>query len=755
MSQVSIRSKLVSAPIFSWARRSLPEMSATERDAIEAGDVWWDAELFTGAPDWSKLLAMPPASLSESEQAFLNGPVEALCRMLDEWRIQWERRDLPGEVWTFLKQNKFFGMIIPQRYGGLGFSAYAHSQVVRKIASRSSTAAVTVMVPNSLGPGELLLEFGTEDQKTRWLPRLADGREIPCFCLTSPQAGSDAASMTDTGIVCYGEQHGERVLGLRLNWGKRYITLGPVATVLGLAFKVYDPDRLLGGDDDRGITIALVPTDTPGVEIGRRHMPAFQAFQNGPNRGRDVFAPLEWIIGGKDRIGDGWKMLMSALAAGRGISLPSLAAATAAFTARSTGAYARIREQFGVPIGELEAVQDRLGYLAATAYEIDAARRLTCAVLVQGYKPAVISAIMKAHATERMRKAVAVAMDIHAGKAIMDGPRNYLGNLHRMMPIAITVEGANLLTRSLIIFGQGAIRSHPYLLEEMLALADPDKGLERFDRALWRHVGRFFSNLGRAWLFSWSGGLVGPAPNAGAVTHHYRQLSRYAASFALMADFSLLTLGGRLKRREMISARLGDVLAELYFLSAVLKRFHDEGRRQSDEPLVDYCVAAGICRIENHLVETLANLPNRFIARVARLIIQPFGAKRLGPSDDLARRCASILTRPSEARERLTADVFRGCSGDAVAQLERAFDLTIETERLRRRLREARLDSIEDGLQQGVIEENEAERLRTAESAVFDVIAVDDFEPRELSPLIEEDRLQWPGAQQRRDRAAE
>lgn len=730
-------------------------MSATERDAIEAGDVWWDAELFTGAPDWSKLLAMPPASLSESEQAFLNGAVEELCEMLDEWSVQWERRDLPGEVWAFLKQNKFFGMIIPQRYGGLGFSAYAHSQVVRKIASRSATAAVTVMVPNSLGPGELLLEFGTDDQKTRWLPRLADGREIPCFCLTSPQAGSDAASMTDTGIVCYGEQHGERVLGLRLNWDKRYITLGPVATVLGLALKVYDPDRLLGGDEDLGVTVALVPADTPGVEIGARHIPAFQAFQNGPNRGRDVFAPLDWIIGGKDRIGDGWKMLMSALAAGRGISLPSLAAATAAFAARSTGAYTRIREQFGVPIGELEAVQDRLGYLAATAYEIDAARRLTCAALEQSFKPAVISAIMKAHATERMRKSVDAAMDIHAGKAIMDGPRNYLGNLHRVTPIAITVEGANLLTRSLIIFGQGAIRSHPYLLEEMLALADPDNGLERFDRALWRHVGHFFSNLGRAWLSSWSGGLVGSAPKAGAVTHHYRQLSRYAASFALVADFALLTLGGRLKRREMISARLGDVLSELYFLSAVLKRFHDEGRRQSDEPLVDYCVTAGICRIENLLVETLANLPNRFIARMAKLIILPFGARRLGPSDDLAQRCAAILTRPSEARERLTADVFRGCSGDAVAQLERAFELTIETERLRRRLREARLDSIEEGLRQGVIDENEAERLRAAESAVFDIIAVDDFEPRELSPLMEEHRLQWPGRQQRPDRAAE
>ena len=747
MSLTFIRRKLISAPVYKWARRALPKMSATERDAIGAGDVWWDAELFTGTPDWNKLLNTPPAKLSEAEQAFLDGPVEELCRMLDDWKIQWEWRDLPSDVWAFLKRRGFFGMIIPQAYGGLGFSAYAHSQVIRKITTRSLTAAVTVMVPNSLGPGELLLEFGTDEQKAHWLPRLADGREIPCFCLTSPEAGSDAASMTDAGIVCHGEHNGARVLGMRLNWHKRYITLGPVATVLGLAFKLYDPDHLLGGEEDLGITVALVPTDTRGVEIGRRHLPAFQAFQNGPNWGRDVFAPLDWIIGGRDRIGAGWKMLMSALAAGRGISLPSLAAATTAFSAHSTGAYARIREQFGAPIGDLEAVQDRLGHLAATAYEIDAARRLTCAALDQGYKPVVISAIVKAHATQRMRKAVDDAMDIHAGKAIMDGPKNYLGNFHRATPVAITVEGANLLTRSLIIFGQGAIRCHPYLLEEMLALADVDKGLERFDHALWRHIGHFVANLGRAWLRNWSGGFAGPAPHAGAVTRHYRQLSRYAASFALVSDFALLTLGGRLKRKEMISARLGDILSELYFLSAVLKRFHDEGQHDSDRPLVDYCIEAGFCRLESRLAEVLANLPNRVVAWTAKLIIQPFGPRRLGPSDDLAQRCATILMQPCGARDRLTADIFRGCSDDDVARLGRAFDLTVETAPLRRRLRQANLDSIEDGLRQGIIAEAEAERLRAAQAAVAAVIAVDDFDPQELSPLVEKDNVQWQAQQ--------
>ncbi len=743
MSLGHVRRKLLSEPIYRWARGALPKMSATEREAIEAGDVWWDAELFTGNPDWKKLLDTPPARLSPAEQAFLLGPVEELCGMLDEWKIQFEWRDLPAGVWDFLKRHKFFGMILPPEYGGLGFSAYAHSQVIRKISTRSVTAAVTVMVPNSLGPGELLVQFGTDQQKAHWLPRLADGRDIPCFCLTSPEAGSDAASMIDSGVVCHGDHNGAPALGMRLNWCKRYITLGPVATLLGLAFKAYDPDRLLGGEEDLGITLALVPADAPGVEIGRRHLPASQAFQNGPNCGRDVFAPLDWIIGGRERIGSGWRMTMSALAAGRGISLPALAGAATAFSARSTGAYARVREQFGIPIGGLDGVQDRLGHLAATTYRIDAARRLTCAALDQGYKPAVISAIMKADATERMREAVEEAMDLHGGKAVMDGPRNYLGNFHRATPIAITVEGANLLTRCLIVFGQGAIRCHPYLLEQMRALADPNDGIERFDRALWRHAGHFFVNLGRAFVRNWGGGLIGPAPPAGAMARHYKQLSRYAAAFALIADLALVTLGGQLKRKEMISARLGDVLSELYFLSAALKRFEDEGRNESDEPLVDYCVAAGLRRIETLFAETLANFPNRAVALAAGLIIQPFGQRGIGPSDELARRCAAVLMQPGEARDRLTADVFRGCGNDAVAQLERAFDLTVETAPLRRRLREANIDSIEEGRRRGVIGASEAERLRVTDVAVSNVIAVDDFDPRELTLRAEEDETQW------------
>ncbi len=468
----SFRRDYITRPIFSWARTVLPSMSDTEREALEAGDVWWDAELFTGNPDWGKLIANPPATLTAEEKAFLEGPVDELCAMLDDWKINWEWRDLPPEVWAFIKHNKFFGMIIPKEHGGLGFSPFAHSEVVRKISTRSLAAAVTVMVPNSLGPGELLMRFGTREQQDRWLPRLASGHDIPCFGLTSPEAGSDAAAMVDTGIICKGTFEGREVVGLRLNWHKRYITLGPVATLLGLAFKAYDPDHLVGPVEDIGITVALIPTDLPGVEIGRRHLPAMQVFQNGPNRGRDVFIPLDYIIGGQERLGQGWKMLMTALAAGRGISLPSLSAAGAAFAARTTGAYARIREQFNVPIGKFEGIEEPLARIAGTAYLLDAARRLTCAALNQGRHPAVISGIMKLQATERMRIVIDDAMDIHGGKAVIDGPQNYMGSLYRSVPVGITVEGANILTRNLIVFGQGAIRAHPYLLSEMNALAD-------------------------------------------------------------------------------------------------------------------------------------------------------------------------------------------------------------------------------------------------------------------------------------------
>jgi len=732
MSATMSRKNLLTKPIFAWAKSALPSMSETERAAIEAGEVWWEADLFSGNPDWGRLLDVAPATLSEREQAFLDGPVRDLCAMIDDWKVTWEDGDLPPEVWDFLKKEKFFGMIIPEEYGGLDFSAYAQSEVIRMLSTRSVTAAVTAMVPNSLGPGELLMMFGTEAQRKHWLPRLADGREVPCFGLTSREAGSDAAAMVDSGVVCRGTFDGKDVLGIRLNFRKRYITLSPVASVLGLAFKLYDPEGLLGGEKERGITVALVPTDLPGVKRGRRHLPGFQFFQNGPIEGEDVFVPIDNIIGGEVQAGNGWPMLMAALAAGRGISLPSLSAAGAAFAARTTGAYARVRTQFGLPVGKFEGVQDRIGKLAGTAYLLDAARRLTCAGIDEGHAPAVVSAIMKAHATYRMRDAVIDALDVHSGKTVIDGPRNYLGSLWRAIPIGITVEGANIVTRNLIIFGQGSIRCHPWLLKEMEALQEPDqdKALEAFDTAFWGHVGHSTKTFFRAVGRSFTGGLFAPAPDAGAVTAHYRQLARYAACFALTSDIALLTLGGGLKRKETISARLGDILSELYLLSAVLKRWQDEGRQDADLPLVEWCMAEGIARIQRAFDEVLANFPNRFAAGTLRAVM-PMGHGR-GASDAVTQACAQILMEPSATRDRLTSGLFLGLEGDSVHTLELAFDAVIATEPARRKLKDAKVD-LDEGLSQGIVTEAEAKALREAQALVDEVIEVDDFPGDELA----------------------
>jgi acyl-CoA dehydrogenase len=712
-------------------------MSDTEREALEAGDVWWDADLFTGTPDWSKLLAVAPARLTDEETAFLNGPVEELCAMVDEWKVNWEWRDLPPEVWDFIKRNKFMGMIIPKDYGGLGFSPYAHSEVVRKISSRSVTAAVTVMVPNSLGPGELLMQFGTDEQRNRWLPGLAEGREIPCFGLTSPEAGSDAASMIDTGIICKGTFNGRETLGLRLNWHKRYITLGPVATLLGLAFKAYDPDHLIGSEEELGITVALIPTDLPGVSIGHRHLPAMQVFQNGPNWGKDVFIPMDYIIGGQERIGQGWKMLMTALAAGRGISLPSQSSAGAAYCARATGAYARIREQFHVPIAKFEGIEEPLARIAGTAYQLDAARRLTCAALNQHIHPAVISGIMKLHATERLRIVVDDAMDIHGGKAVIDGPQNYMGSLYRSVPVAITVEGANILTRNLIVFGQGSVRAHPYLLQEMNAISEPDrkKGLADFDTAFWKHVGHAVGNVFRAWGRSWTGGAFAPAPDAGAATGYYRQLSRYSAAFALCSDMALLTLGGALKRKEMLSARLGDILSELYLLSAALKRWEDEGRQEADFAALEWVMANGIRTIENRLAEVMANLPNRFVGVILKFLIQPLGANPLGPSDKVVQRCAQLILEPGAVRDRLTEGLYHANDDGPLARLERAFLLVTANAAIEKKMHSARIRNWSEAVKKGVITAEEGERIKAAHDAVALVIEVDDFAPEVLSPI--------------------
>ncbi|HEV8311787.1 MAG TPA: acyl-CoA dehydrogenase [Burkholderiaceae bacterium] len=724
------------ARLFDRARKALPALSATEREALAAGDVWWDAELFSGDPDWNRMASLAPPRLSEEERAFLDGPVQQLCAMVDDWRVS-EEGDLSQEAWAFLKRHKFFGMIIPKDYGGLGFSAYAHSEVVKRVSTRSITAGVTVMVPNSLGPGELLLRFGTDAQKRHYLPRLADGREIPCFALTSEDAGSDAAAMRDRGVVCEGMHEGRRVLGLRVTWAKRYITLAPVATLLGLAFKAHDPDHLLGEQEDLGITLALIPMHTPGVEVGRRHLPAMQAFQNGPTSGADVFVPLDWVIGGRERIGQGWPMLMSALAAGRGISLPSLSAACACLAAATTGAYAFIREQFGVPIGRFEGVRERLARIAGLAYELDAVRRFTCSGLAEGHEPAIVSAIVKAHATWRMRVAVNDAMDVHGGKAIMDGPLNYLANSYRALPIAITVEGANLLTRSLIIFGQGAVRCHPHLLEEMLALQDPDEraGRERFAHAAALHLRHVVATFGRALLRSWSAGLIGPAPRArnAAQTRYYRRLARHCATLALAGEVALLALGGSLKRRESLSARLGDMLSELYFASAVVKRFDDDGRPDDDFVLVQWCCACSLARIEAALDGFIRNFPSRPLAALLRMVSLPWGVREHGPTDAVIHACAELLMQRGDSRERIIGGVFRGCARDGIERVERAFVLAHDAAPLMRKVSDAgHGDDWDAAVAAGVLTRGEAAQVREASDAVRAAIRVDDFAADEL-----------------------
>ncbi len=728
------RREILTRPVLSLVQSALPALSGTENEAIDAGNTWWDAALFTGNPDWEQLLAVPPAALTEEERAFMDGPVDTLCAMIDDWRMTWETRDLPPEAWDYLKREKFFGIIIPKEHGGLGFSNFAHSEIVRKIATRSVSTAVTAMVPNSLGPGELILRFGTKAQQQHWLPRLADGREVPAFGLTSPEAGSDAASMIDEGVICRGEWNGEDVLGIRLNWHKRYITLGPVATILGLAFKLRDPDHLLGHQDDIGITVALVPTDVPGVTIGRRHVPSMQTFQNGPNEGHDVFIPLDNVIGGPERVGQGWKMLMSALAAGRGISLPSLSAAAGAFAAHTTGAYARVRSQFNLPIGKFEGIQERLARIAGNAYLLDGARRLTCVGLDQGNHPAVISSILKLHATERMRVVINDAMDVHGGKAIIEGPRNYLGSQYRAIPVGITVEGANILTRSLMVFGQGAIRSHPYLLEEIRAVGDANRGraLANFDQVLWKHIGHALKTAIRAFVRGWSGGRFAPAPKAGKATRYYRQMSRYAAAFAFVSDISFLTLGGELKRRELLSARLGDVLSELYLLSGALKRWEDEGRQDDDLPLLAWCMESGFATIEQRFAEIIANFPARPVGWMLRLFIQPFGRRRNGPSDRTIRQCADILLEPCPARDRLVENVYIGGADEAVGRLTEAFKQTVATQPIHDRLRKARVRDLDKAHEQGLLTGEELDALRGADAAVAEVIAVDDFAADEL-----------------------
>ena len=735
------RLRWISEPLLKLFRRITPRMSQTEREALDAGSVWWDGELFSGRPKWKKLRQLPAPRLSAEEQAFLDGPVDELCAMLDDWEITAEREDLPPEAWEFIKKNGFFSLIIPKSYGGLDYSALAHSATVMKISTRSITAAVTVMVPNSLGPAKLLLEYGTEEQKNYYLPRLAAGEEVPCFALTSPHAGSDAGAIPDYGIVCRQDFQGQKdVLGMRLTWEKRYITLGPVASLLGLAFKLYDPDQLLGEEKDLGITLALIPTDTEGVNIGRRHNPLNIPFMTGPNSGENVFVPLDWIIGGQARIGQGWRMLMECLADGRGISLPALSTGAGKLAVRGIGAYARVRTQFKLPIGRFEGVEEALARIGAYTYIMDAARTLTATALDRGEKPSVISAIVKYHLTERMRKVINDAMDILGGAGICLGPRNIIGRAYQGIPISITVEGANILTRSMIIFGQGAIRSHPYVFKEMEAIGeeDPDLSLEKFDRALFGHIRFVMMNSLRTLFHALTSSLFIFVQGPGPTRRYYQHLTRMSAAFALLTDAALMTLGGALKRKEALSARLGDVLSHLYLASAVLKRFEDQGSPKSDLPLLHWACQHSLSEIQNAIDGLLHNFPNRPVAFLLRWMIFPLGRHFSPPSDKIGHRIAEQLLIPSNSRDRLTDGIFLPkAEHETIARLEDALAKVIRADHAERKLRQGLRDykvdyhglegMLEAGLEQAIITEQDAELIREADAARTDVIKVDDF----------------------------
>jgi acyl-CoA dehydrogenase len=741
-----LRARVVTRPFLRSYRRLLPSMSATEREALDAGTVWWDGELFTGGPDWTKLMSAKVPTLTPREQAFLDGPCEDLCAMLDDWDVTHVRADLPPEVWSFIKSQGFFGMIVPQRYGGLEFSAFAHSCVLIKIASRSGTASSTIAVPNSLGPAELLLHYGTEEQKNHFLPRLARGEDVPCFALTGPRAGSDAASIPDTGVICKGRWHGSEIVGIRLNFSKRYITLAPIATVVGLAFRLFDPDQLMGDKQDLGITCALIPRDTPGVTIGRRHFPLNVPFQNGPIQGHDVFVPLDAIIGGFKMAGSGWRMLVEQLSVGRCISLPSSATGGAQAAVYASAAYARIRRQFNMSIGRFEGVEQVLARMAARTYIMDAARSVTAGAIDGGEKPSVPSAMLKYHATELSRMIANDAMDVHGGKGICLGPNNYLGRGYQIVPVAITVEGANILTRSLIIFGQGAVRCHPFVLKEMNAARNPDReaGIRDFDRALLGHMGFAISNAARSFVMAMTFARFTRVPKTGATKRYFQHVNRYSASFAFATDIAMLALGGYLKKKETLSARLGDVLSMMYLASMVLKHHENQGREAADLPLVEWACRSLLYQAQEQLHLFLRNFPNRLLAAFMRMVIFPRGMTYFPPSDRLGRRIVDLIMNPSASRERMTQHIYKTqVSNNPIGMLQEALILSTMAEPLEKRIR---VDGVKTGrvtaldlpgqisqaLGLGILSEAEAGMLRDYDAKVSHLINVDDFAPEEL-----------------------
>ena len=740
-----IRKPFITAPLLKFYTRLLPPLSDTERTALESGTVGFEGQLFSGKPDWDQLLKLPKPELTAEEQAFLDGPCEELCRMTDDWDITHVRADLSPELWDYIKRNKFFGLNIPKEYGGLGFSALMNHKVIQKLASVSAVVSSTVGVPNSLGPAELLMHYGTDEQKRDYLPRLADGREVPCFALTGPFAGSDATSIPDYGIVCMGEWNGAKVLGIKLTLNKRYITLAPVATLIGVAFRMYDPDSLLGDKRDIGISLALVPHDTPGLDIGRRHFPLNSPFQNGPIHGKDVFVPLSQLIGGEDYAGQGWRMLMECLSIGRSITLPSTASGGSKMGAVAVGSYARIRKQFGLSIGRFEGVEEALARIAGNAYACSALSEATAAAVARGENPAVPSTIAKYHCTEMGRKASLDSMDILGGKGIILGPRNFAGRSYQAAPIAITVEGANIMTRSLMIFGQGAILCHPWVMKEMKAAQLPDEAdrIDQFDGALFGHIGFAISNAVRSWWYGLTGSKIGAAPGNDDTRRYFRKLNRYSAALAVMADTSMLLLGGKLKFKESLSGRLGDVLSQLYIASAMLKRHQDAGSPAGDQPLLAYAFHDAVNKIETALSGALRNFPIRPVGWLLWLLIFPWGRRAQAPSDRLGHKVAALLMTPCDARERLANGVFTTpCANNPAGRIVSYLPKVVLAEPVERKFLKALKNSdiealefdaqLDEGVREGWINADERRQLEELRAMTLDAIMVDDFDPEEL-----------------------
>ncbi len=730
------RKDKITRPFFAFFKTVLPPMNQTEKEALDAGDVWWDGELFRGKPDWKKLLDFEKPELSEEEQNFLDNQVETVCEMVCDWQVSFEDKDLPVEVWDYLKKEGFLGLIIPQKYGGKGFSALAHSSIVSKLASRSGALGVSVMVPNSLGPAELLLHYGTDKQKSHYLPNLAKGKDIPCFALTAPEAGSDASAMQDSGVVCKQSFEGKEVLGIRLTWNKRYITLAPVATVLGLAFKMYDPDQLLGDEPELGITVALIPTSHEGVEIGNRHFPVGSPFMNGPTRGKDVFIPIDWIVGGQEFAGRGWKMLVECLSAGRGISLPSGATAAAKVAYRATGAYSVLRRQFKTEIGRFEGVEEALARIAGATYQLEATRITTAAAIDAGYKPSVITAIAKYHMTEAARSLVNDAMDIHGGRGVIQGGRNYLASSFMGSPVGITVEGANILTRNLMIFGQGAVRCHPFVYREMQAAsrANEEQGLDEFDSLFFRHVGYGLSNFIRTLSLGLTAGKIARKPVDGETGRYYQQLTRMSSALALVSDLSMALLGGELKRKERLSARLGDVLSYLYLSSAVLKYYQDSGQQGADLVYVKWTIDNNLYLIQTALIEFFENLEPAWLAKLLKRLIFPYGNSFKRPSDELDHKIVQAMLTNNELRDRLTKNIYIGNEEQPIGRIEHAFIKVLAASKIGKKIRAA-------------VKENRLQITTDLSKSMQDAVAADILTPSEANEYIEAEALRLDAIQ--------